>query len=168
MNKLSLIDCSPYIEGLVKVELGIYSDARGINMEGFNPESYPSNWTFKVDSFSMSTKGVLRGLHGDPENNKLVQCLYGKIFFVVIDIRQNSPTFGKIYFSDVSAENGWQFFVPKGCVNAHQCISDRCVFSYKLSNGYVEQDKQILVKWNDPKFSIPWPISNPTLSERDK
>lgn len=156
-----------------------FEDFRGVNFEGFDKDIYhegfskSNNWknenpTFVADSYSKSTKNTLRGFHGDKDTWKLIQCLQGKIFFVVIDKRQDSPTFNKNKTFILSSENRNQVLVPKGCVNAHLCLSDECLFQYKITQKYVPQDKQIHVKWNDPEHEVYWPTKNPITSKRDE
>jgi dTDP-4-dehydrorhamnose 3,5-epimerase len=166
-------ECPNIIKDLVIVKLGNFRDDRGMNFEGYNESFYSkfpvfNNLKFSVDSFSRSNYGVIRGFHGDQENHKLIQCLHGAIFFVVIDRRIGSNTFNNVFKITLSSENPEQILVPSGCVNAHQCITNQCLFSYKLTNSYVDQNKQIHVKWNDPLYNITWPIPNPILSNRDK
>lgn len=164
------------IQGFVEIVLDSYVDTRGNNFEGFNP-CYHSDETlnplgcnidFSIDSFSTSRRGVLRGFHGDSKTAKLIQCLYGKIEFAVIDVREGSPTKDNFLFFQVFSQTPRQFLVPAGCVNAHLCVSSECVFSYKLSDRYYPQNQQIHVKWDDPQYKIPWSIKKPILSERDK
>jgi dTDP-4-dehydrorhamnose 3,5-epimerase len=148
----------------------VFKDSRGLNFEGYNMhEDNLKIGTFKVDSFSVSKKGVVRGMHGDSRNWKLVTCLYGKIFLALIDVRVESPT--KYATMTLRIDSSFPNFVliPPGVVNGHQCLSENCVFSYKLSDGYVSPKEQITVKWNDPKYRIPWPMKNKViLSKRDK
>lgn len=166
------------IKDLFILKIDGFSDFRGENFEGFNCDSYQQifnsneRWiteknSFVVDSYSKSSRGVLRGFHGDLLTWKLIDCLYGSIHFVVIDVRKDSPTFGVHQSFNLNEYNKLQVLVPNGCVNAHLCVSDHCLFHYKLTHSYVPQDKQIHIKWNDPKFNVFWPIKNPILSERD-
>jgi dTDP-4-dehydrorhamnose 3,5-epimerase len=161
------------IKDLVVIETDAFLDFRGQNAEGFNQELYSEvpqikGLDFKVDSFSWSKQGVLRGFHGDTENWKMIQCLYGVIHFKALDLRKDSPTYGKIFERNLSANNPTQILLPAGIVNAHQCLSEECLFFYKLSKGYTSQADQLSVKWNDPTYNFRWPIPTPILSERDK
>ena len=167
------------IKDLFLLQPEFFADHRGENFEGYNEKHYDeifsssSEWKngnnrFIVDSFSKSKKNVLRGFHGDPKTWKLIQCLKGSIYFVVIDLRRDSETFGVHQSFNLSEENKQQVLIPNGCVNAHLCISDECLFHYKFTHEYVAQKDQIHVKWNDPKHKVFWPINNPILSERDK
>lgn len=155
------------IQGLKAFFPSRFEDHRGSNFEIHNPKDYPE---FKLDSCSMSKKGVLRGFHGDFVNDKLIQCLHGNIQFYVIDMRENSKTYMNFQLWYLDSNIPTQILVPAGVVNAHLCYSEECTFFYKWSHGYVPIDKQIHVKWNDPRFKgkIYWNIKNPILSDRDK
>ncbi len=174
----SFENLSSEIEDLFLIKNDSFEDFRGENFEGFDEELYHKEFSkreswksenpkFIVDSYSKSTKNTLRGFHGDKDTWKLIQCLHGKIFFVVIDKRPLSSTFNKTKEFSLSAGNRSQVLVPKGCVNAHLCVSEECLFQYKITRKYVPQDKQIHIKWNDPTYSIHWPTVNPILSKRD-
>lgn len=169
---------SEVIEDLFLVTYESFKDARGENFEGFDESLYHSefskseNWKnenpkFIVDSYSRSVEESLRGFHGDSETWKLVQCLQGSILLVVIDTRPNSSTFQKSKAFTIGENNKSQVLVPKGCVNAHLCLSKECLFQYKITHKYVPQDKQIHIKWNDPTYAINWPTTSPILSKRD-
>ncbi len=125
---------------------------------------------FKHDKFSLSRKNVLRGLHGDRKTWKLISCPYGKFFMVVVDLNKKSKTYLKWKSWILSHANGLQLLVPPNFANGHYCLSDYCLFHYKLSyNGsYFGQSKQFSVRWNDPKINIKWPTKKPILSKRDK
>ena len=159
------------IPGLLRIDLDDFKDHRGINFEGYNKELYKKihpffeSVDFVVDSFSVSQCGVTRGFHGDKINYKLIQVLYGKIKLIVSDVRNNSNQTQTFYLEHYSPS---QILVPAGCLNAHQCLSDYCVFSYKLSHGYVEPSEQITAKWNSDLIRANWDIRNPTLSDRDR
>jgi dTDP-4-dehydrorhamnose 3,5-epimerase len=172
-------EASKQIKNLFIFKPEIFRDYRGENVETFNPEFIykalaqidefrEDKLTFEVDSFSFSRKNVLRGFHGDTRAWKLIQCVQGSIYFVVIDVRENSPTKGNYQTFILDDKDRYQILVPRGCVNAHLCLSDTCAFLYKLTYGYVNPTEQIAVKWNDSKYNIPWPITNPILSLRDK
>jgi len=173
------------IGGITIVQPAIYYDNRGENIETFSANyhkmmfSVNDNFrdsltepgkTFIVDSVSISTKNVIRGMHGDTKTWKLVQCLKGSIYIVVLDVRKDSPTYrqyDKFYIND---KNRWQILIPPGCVNGHLCLSNECMFHYKLTEEYTPQEDQISIKWDDPEYNISWPISktNAILSDRDR
>ena len=157
------------IKDLITFEPDIYHDFRGENVEIFSEKVYKefTSSEFVIDSLSRSTKNVLRGFHGDEHAWKLIQVLYGCAYCVIIDMRPNSSTRNYTETFNLNDKNRLQVLIPAGCVNAHLCISDECLFSYKLTYGYVEPTKQIHVKWNDPTYEIYWPIKTPILSQRD-
>ena len=171
-------ELSDKIFGLVKFSPKVYKDLRGENWEGYSYSDYLPivnqssdfnfNGEFVIDSFSYSKRGCIRGFHGDYLNLKLVETLVGSIILVVIDTRSWSPTFNNIEIFELNQENRNQILIPAGCVNAHECLSDECIFHYKLSHCYVDISNQIHIKWNDPKYSISWKTQNPILSDRDK
>jgi dTDP-4-dehydrorhamnose 3,5-epimerase len=167
------------IKDLFIIQPECFSDYRGENFEGYNENLYnkifcsSESWTkgnnkFIVDSFSKSRKNVLRGFHGDVFTWKLIECLKGSIYFAVIDLRKGSETFGVHQTFTLTEHNKHQILVPNGCVNAHLCLTEECLFHYKFTHEYVSQKDQIHVKWNDPKYNVFWPIADPILSCRDK
>ena len=144
-------------------------------MEAFSQEEYwkifelyrVPKLQFVVDSFSVSRKDTLRGFHGDFVTWKLIQCLQGTIQLVVIDVKPESPTYKKVETFHLNDKNRKQVVIPPGCVNAHLCISETCIFNYKLANQFTKQEQQLHVKWNDPEYKVYWPVANPILSQRD-
>ena len=126
--------------------------------------------TFNHDKFSISKKNVLRGLHCDFKSWKLVTCVYGKIFFVVVDMRKNTKNYLKYKSLILTHKKPTMILVPPYYANAHLCLSDKCVFHYKWSyrGKYVDSNKQKSYRWNDPKLKIKWPIKKPILSKRDR
>ena len=125
---------------------------------------------FNHDKFSFSKKNVLRGLHGDKKTWKLISCPYGKFLLVVVNIDKRSNNYLKYKTWILSQNNGLQILVPPNYANGHLCISNKCLFHYKLSykGSYVDAKKQISLRWNDKKIRIKWVIKNPILSLRDK
>jgi dTDP-4-dehydrorhamnose 3,5-epimerase len=154
------------------IEPDVFYDYRGEYVETWNIENYrifnKGNITFKQDDISTSVKHTLRGLHGDFETWKLVQCLYGSLLQVVVDMRPNSKTYLKYDMFSINDKNRNQILIPPGFANGHLVMSDFGIFSYKQSTLYVGADAQFTVRWNDPSIDIPWPINNPILSLRDK
>lgn len=176
--KSNIIEKSSVINDLVVIQPAIFYDYRGENFEAYNedeyglilksiPEFVNVNLKFSIDSFSTSHKNVLRGFHGDTQNWKLIEVLMGSVYFVVIDTRQNSTTYKNVQYFQINEKNRNQVLVPAGCVNAHLVMSDECIFHYKLTKCYVNIEDQIHIKWNDPTFSVHWPIKTPILSKRD-
>ena len=125
---------------------------------------------FNHDKFSLSKKNVLRGLHGDEKTWKLISCPYGKFLLVVVNCVKKSKDYLKWKSWILSHQNGVQILVPPNYANGHLCLSDKCLFHYKLSykGSYIDADQQFSLKWNDPALKINWKITKPTLSNRDK
>ena len=125
---------------------------------------------FKHDKFSLSKKNVLRGLHGDNKTWKLVSCPYGKFLLVVVNCVKKSKDYLTWQSWILSHNNGVQILIPPNHANGHLCLSNKCLFHYKLSykGSYIDVKKQFSLKWNDPKLNINWRIKNPILSNRDE
>jgi dTDP-4-dehydrorhamnose 3,5-epimerase len=119
--------------------------------------------------FSKSYKGVLRGLHYDDKTWKLVQAAVGDIYLIVLDVREGSSTYGDWESFIISERNRMQVLVPPGFANGHYALTD-CMFHYNLfyQDGYVDTDKQGVIKWNDPEFQMEWPTDKPILQKRDR
>jgi dTDP-4-dehydrorhamnose 3,5-epimerase len=177
--KLENLSSTSNIQDLFILKPESFYDFRGENFEGYDDEKYQEifssseEWQkqqpkFLIDSYSKSSKNSLRGFHGDQFAWKLIDCLKGSIYFVVLDTRKNSKTYGIHQAFNLNEHNKLQILVPNGCVNAHLCVSEECLFHYKLTHKYVAQKDQIHVKWNDPSYNIFWPIKNPILSQRDQ
>lgn len=164
---------SENIRDLVVITPEIFYDFRGEYVETYSRAKYvfqDNNGLgieFVEDDISVSRRNVLRGLHGDSKTWKLIQCLWGEFYYVVVDMRQDSPTYLRWESFILNDRNRRQVLVPAGCANGHLVLSDRCIFSYKQSEYYSGMENQFTVRWNDPKLSIYWPISNPVLSLRD-
>jgi len=163
------------ISGGYVFELQKYADDRGEYVETWNENDYlpylPEGVRFKQDDFSRSWGGVLRGLHGDNQTWKLIQCIYGTLQFVMFDINTHQ-TFQTV-LSSHQHRTYQQILVPPQCANGHLCLSNECIFMYKQSTLYGET-KQFTVKYNDPLVKATWPPSNqlyprisPILSKRD-
>lgn len=158
------------LAGVLQVVPDVFKDDRGQFVETYNKKLYQEHGIdvdFVQDDISRSKKDVLRGIHGDRETTKLVSCIYGKLFFVVVNCREKSVDFGKWQPFELSDENRVQIFVPAGHGMAYLVLSDEAIFTYKQST-YFEHGKQFTYRWDDPRFNIEWPIINPILSERDK
>ena len=148
----------------------VFEDHRGFYVQTYNEKDYKKhgiNIKFVEDDISVSTKNVLRGIHGDNKTWKLISCLYGKFYFVVVDCDKASHDFGKWESFILSDVNRHQVLVPPKFGNAHLVLSDVDIFSYKQSE-YYDPKAQFTHKWNDPKFNIKWPMKNPILSKRDE
>jgi dTDP-4-dehydrorhamnose 3,5-epimerase len=164
---------STKIYGLKIVTPYVFHDFRGEYVETFSTQRYEfynrqgKRIEFVEDDISVSRQNVLRGLHGDNRTWKFIQCLYGELYFVVVDMRKDSPTYLNWESFAVNDRNRKQILVPAGCANGHLCLSEKCIFSYKQSQYYDGSEKQFTVRWDDPKLNIYWPIRNPILSNRD-
>ena len=155
----------------------IFREYRGEIFTTFHSEEHPVMRHIHYDKnelsfhgrFSKSYKGVLRGLHYDHKTWKLVQALVGDIYLVVLDIREESPTYGEWESFLISEKNREQVLVPPGFANGHYALTD-CIFHYNLfyKGEYVDSADQGVVKWNDPEFQIEWPTNNPILQKKDR
>jgi dTDP-4-dehydrorhamnose 3,5-epimerase len=130
----------------------------------------PDGLEFRMSKFAKSTRDVLRGLHGDFETWKYITCPYGEVYFVIVDIRKDSDTYLKWESHILNDKNHIGVLVPPGFVNGHLCITKECLFHYMMSytEKYVDVEYQNVVKWNDERIGISWPINNPILAQRDK
>ncbi len=158
------------LEGVLLIRLDYFEDHRGEYVETYNEELYRDagiDVKFVQDDYSMSTKHVLRGIHGDAETWKLVSCPFGKFYLVVVDCDESSANFGKWEAFTLSDKNKKQVLIPPKYGNGHLILSDVAMFSYKQSR-YYDPDIQFSYTWNNPKFDIWWPIKNPILSRRDE
>ena len=154
----------------------VFADARGYFMETWRAYDFNEHIGHEVnfvqDNQSMSSRGVLRGLHfqkGEFSQAKLVRVLQGTVVDVAVDLRQSSPTFGKYVMVELSAENKRQLFIPRGFAHGFQVLSDTAVFTYKVDNIYAPQ-AECSIRYDDSKIGIAWPITNPQellLSEKD-
>jgi dTDP-4-dehydrorhamnose 3,5-epimerase len=126
------------------------------------------NLTFKEWDFSYNYQNVLRGLHCDFETWKLIECIYGEVFWVAVDARQNSNTFKNIFFCNLSKNNHTQVLVPPGVLTGFYVHSEEAIFYYRQTKEYSGGRNQTSVVWNDPDLKIPWPCTDPTISERDQ
>ena len=128
------------------------------------------NIKFNHDKFSISKKKVLRGLHCDFKSWKLVSCVYGKIFFVVVDMRKNTKNYLKHRALIITHKKPKLILIPPYYANGHLCLSNKCVFHYKwyYKGTYIDANKQMSYRWCDPKIKIKWPVKKPILSTRDK
>lgn len=162
------------IEGLCVINPAVHGDSRGYFMETYNENDMKEaglNYVFVQDNQSMSTKGVLRGLHFQKQypQTKLVRVVRGEVFDVAVDIRDGSETFGKWYGVLLSAENKKQFLIPRGFAHGFLVLSNEAEFCYKCDDFYHPNDEGGIA-WNDPEIGIIWPevdgILN--LSEKDK
>jgi dTDP-4-dehydrorhamnose 3,5-epimerase len=145
-----------------------FEDYRGELYTVFNQDEH--KLVFNHDKVAVSRQHVLRGIHGDAKATKLITCLSGEIYLVVVDNRPESPTYLKWDSVILSETNRKQVLVPPGFGNGHLVLSESATFFYKWSyeGEYPDVKDQFSINWRDPKVNIHWPIDNPILSERDK
>ena len=164
------------IEGLYIIEPTVHGDERGYFMEAYNRADFHAagiSADFVQDNQSMSVKGTLRGLHFQKQHpqGKLVRVLSGRVFDVAVDLRKNSPTFGKWFGVELSGENKKQFYIPEGFAHGFLVLSQTAEFCYKCTDFYHPEDEGGMI-WNDPTVGISWPeFSDGTaylLSEKDR
>ncbi len=149
------------IKGLCIITLKKHGDSRGYFMETFNENDMKEaglDYSFVQDNQTMSSKGVLRGLHYQIEHPqaKLVWVLSGKVFDVVVDLRDGSETYGKWYGIVLTDENNKQFLIPRGFAHGFLVLSDHAEFCYKCDDFYHPEDEGGIA-WNDPGIGIEWP-----------
>ncbi len=162
------------IDGVIIVEPRVFEDARGYFFESYNEDEFVKNGItnkFVQDNQSKSSFGVIRGLHcqlGEHAQAKLVRVLEGKVLDVAVDVRRNSPTFGKHVAVELSAENKRQLFIPRGFLHGFSVLSDTAVFAYKCDNLYCK-DSEFGIRYDDPEIGIDWkiPLDKVITSEKD-
>lgn len=163
------------IKDLVIIEPSVFGDDRGYFLESFNKKWFDENiatTTFIQDNESKSSRGVLRGLHYQKPpfaQAKLVRVIEGEVLDVVVDLRKNSPTYGKTASVLLSGKNKRQFFVPRGFGHGFAVLSESAIFSYKVDNDYAPEHEDGII-WNDKTLDIDWEIeaSEVQLSPKDK
>lgn len=162
------------IEGVVIIEPRVFEDSRGYFFESFSQREFEEKVRkiiFVQDNESMSSYGVMRGLHFQRPpyaQSKLVRCVKGKVLDVAVDIRKGSPTYGKYVAVELSEENHRQFFIPRGFAHGFAVLSDTAVFQYKCDNFYApEADGGISIQ--DDSLGIDWqiPADKAVLSGKD-
>lgn len=147
----------------------VFEDFRGSYVETYNEKLYTEagiTIKFVQDDISTSRRNVLRGIHGDRETWKLISCLHGEFYLVVLNYDSESPQFGLWEGFTLSDRNRLQVLVPPKFGNGHAVLSESAIFHYKQST-YYNRATQFTVLWNDPRFKIRWPIEKPILSNRD-
>lgn len=173
MGKITVTPCD--IEGLYVIEPTVFKDERGYFVETYNQNDMKEaglDMVFVQDNQSMSTRGVLRGLHFQKQfpQGKLVRVVRGKVFDVAVDLRSNSKTYGKWFGVELSAENMKQFYIPEGFAHGFLVLSDEAEFCYKCTDFYHPGDEGGLA-WNDPEIGVEWPLEEGVdliISEKDQ
>ena len=158
---------------LVKPER--FSDDRGFFMETYKKSEFEKAGItdeFVQDNHSRSIKGVLRGLHYQLEpkaQGKLIRCIRGRIWDVAVDIRIGSPTFGRYVAVELSEENGFMLWIPKGFAHGFLTLSKEAEVIYKVSGAEYSLEHERSIRWNDPDINVEWPLEGePVLSPKDR
>jgi dTDP-4-dehydrorhamnose 3,5-epimerase len=159
------------LQGVVLIELDVFSDPRGIFLEVFHARKYAEGGIrapFVQANFSRSSRGALRGLHYqlDHAQGKLMTVVEGAIFDVAVDIRRGSPTFGKYVGVELSVDNKRQLYIPPGFAHGFCALSETAGVVYNCTDFYSPKDERGII-WNDPAVAISWPITQPQLSPKD-
>jgi len=161
------------IDGVVLIKPKVFEDNRGFFLESYKKsdfENFGIKDVFVQDNHSKSVKSVIRGLHFQKhpyEQSKLVRCISGKIFDVAVDLRKNSPTYKKWVGIELSDENNFILYIPKGFAHGFCVLSDEAHVVYKCDCEYMPfYDAGI--RWDDPDINIKWPITDPLVSDKDK
>ena len=162
------------IPDVILFEPKVFGDERGFFYESFNQQKFNElsglNVQFVQDNHSKSQKGVLRGLHYQlppKAQGKLVRVVQGEVFDVAVDIRKDSPTFGKWVSAILSAENKQQLWIPEGFAHGFLTLSETAEFLYKTTDYYAPEMERCIV-WNDEEIGIDWPLDvEPALSSKD-
>ena len=161
------------LPGLAVVNIDHFRDERGFFMEAWNKRDFASAglpFDFVQDSHSRSQHRVLRGLHYQDMRapmGKLVRCTLGRILDVAVDLRTSSPSFGKWFSIELTAENKTLLYVPVGFAHGFAALSDVCEVQYKQTE-YYQPETEGGIAWNDPDVGIAWPFADPLLSNRDQ
>jgi len=158
------------LDGVLKIRLDAFKDFRGYYIETYNEDLYKKNGIhikFVQDDISVSHNNVLRGIHGDKNTWKLISCLEGEFYLVVINNDNKSDQFKQWESFLLSEENRIQILVPPKFGNGHYVLSERAIFHYK-QNTYYDPSGQFTILWNDSNYQIDWPCKNPIISKRDE
>ena len=160
------------LAGLKIIEPKVFGDARGYFMESYNEQLYRDTGIethFVQDNRSLSSKGVIRGLHYQigQSQAKLVSVLKGEVLDVVVDLRQSSPTFGQVESFILSAKNKKQIFIPEGFAHGFSVLSEEAEFFYKVNSYYSPKDERGIA-YDDPSLNIDWKVTSPLVSDKDK
>lgn len=165
-----------HIPGLLVVEPQVFGDSRGYFFESFNAAKFAEqtgiDTQFVQDNESRSSYGVVRGLHMQLPPHaqaKFVRVVEGRVLDVAVDLRKDSPTFGKHFAIELTGENHLQVYIPKGFAHGFSVLSETAVFQYKC-DGYYAPASEAAIAWNDPDLGIDWklPSEDAVLSEKDR
>ncbi|MEE4198447.1 MAG: dTDP-4-dehydrorhamnose 3,5-epimerase family protein [Bacteroidales bacterium] len=168
------IQKSKILPEVLTIQPSMHWDLRGSIYSSFNadfyPEFLPKKLDFKHDKFAESNYNVLRGLHGDNKTWKLVSCVWGELYEVVVDMRKESPTYKKWDAFELKSNVYKQVLIPPGFINGYYVKSEHAVFHYKLAydGDYIDAGEQMTFRWDDKELRIDWPCKDPILQARDK
>lgn len=160
------------IEGLLIIHPKVFVDGRGYFYESWNEKVFHEagiDVQFVQDNQSLSQKDVLRGLHFQApphQQAKLVRVISGAVLDVAVDVRKNSPTYGKHFAIELNEENKTMFYIPAGFAHGFATLADNTLFAYKCA-GYYNKNSETTLLWNDKELGIDWKINSPILSEKD-
>lgn len=163
----------PFIDGLLVLKPKVFADERGYFFECYNSNVIKElgiSESFLQDNESLSSKGVLRGLHFQKPphaQGKLVRVVKGKVLDVAVDIREKSPTYGQYFSAELSGENKLMLWIPAGFAHGFITLEDETVFSYKCTQVYNKESEECLL-WNDPDLNIQWGFDSPLVSDKDR
>ena len=163
------------LAGVLRIQPRVFGDARGFFMESWNERVFADaglDLRFVQDNHSRSRQGILRGLHYQTEcvQGKLVRVAAGSVFDVVVDLRRRSPSFGKWYGVELSAEQNNMLWMPPGCAHGFYVLSESADFLYKTTD-YYHPASEVTLRWDDPTVGIDWPLLDgaaPSLSDKDR
>jgi dTDP-4-dehydrorhamnose 3,5-epimerase len=161
------------LEGLLIIKPDVFEDDRGYFFESFNHEKFLQaglDLKFIQDNESRSKEGVLRGLHFQAPpvaQGKLVRVMRGSVCDVAVDIRKESPTYGKWESIILSGQNKWMYWIPPGFAHGFVTLEDDTIFFYKCTNVYSKVSEGSIL-WNDPDLNISWGIKDPVISDKDR
>jgi len=160
------------LPGVIQALPDVHRDARGFFLETYHAPRYREAGIrdpFVQDNHSRSTRGTLRGLHLQLPNaqGKLIRVIEGEIWDVAVDVRRGSPAYRKHFGTKLTAEGFEQLYVPPGLAHGFVVLSEVAQVEYKCTQIY-DAKSELAIAWDDPELAIPWPVTNPLLSERDR
>jgi dTDP-4-dehydrorhamnose 3,5-epimerase len=161
-----------YLKGLFVFKPKVFEDPRGYFFESYNKNNFKQvglDLDFVQDNQSLSQKGVLRGLHFQTPphaQGKLVRVITGAVLDIAVDIRSNSPTYGKWFGEELTEQNKWMMYIPEGFAHGFLTLQNNTIFSYKCTNFYNKNSEDCIL-WNDKDLNINWNVTSPLLSEKD-
>lgn len=162
-----------FMDGPLVLQPKVFYDERGYFYESYNADAFKNAGipdVFVQDNQSLSQKGALRGLHFQAPpyaQGKLVRVIKGAVYDVIVDVRKDSPTYGKHYGIELTEENFTMFWVPPGFAHGFVTLKDNTIFTYKCTNVYNKASEGGLL-WSDPALGIDWNIESPIVSDKDK